>query len=95
VRIQVLYIKGCPNVEPTADLVQSVVASQGLETATEIVEVMTPEDAIRLRFLGSPTVRVDDVDVEVRQPRRGRTLHPLDEGRVYPRHPRTVLQRRT
>ncbi len=36
----------------------------GLSADIREVEVRTPEDAERLRFLGSPSVRVDGKDIE-------------------------------
>ena len=35
-----------------------------IESEIRLVEVTDPEAAVELRFLGSPTVRVDGVDVE-------------------------------
>lgn len=64
VRIQVLYIEGCPNHEATVDLVRRVVLEQGIEAAIETVEVRSTQEATRLRFLGSPTVKIDGVDVD-------------------------------
>jgi hypothetical protein len=58
--IQVLYFEGCPNYKATLDLVHSVAGS----AAIEAVQIRTQEDAVRMRFLGSPTILVDGVDVE-------------------------------
>lgn len=63
-KIEVLYLEGCPNHPPTIDLVQRVVSEHGIEAAVEAVEVRDAEDAERLRFLGSPTIRVDGKDIE-------------------------------
>jgi hypothetical protein len=59
-KIQVLYFEGCPNYKAAVDLVGSVAAG----AAIEAVEIRTQEDAVRMRFLGSPTILVDGVDVE-------------------------------
>ncbi len=58
--IQVLFFQGCPNYKPAVDLVRSVAPHATIEE----VEVKSPEDAERMRFLGSPTILVDGVDVE-------------------------------
>ena len=63
-RVEIFYFKGCPNHQPTVDLVQDVVAAAGLDADIVATEVTSPADAGRLRFLGSPSVRVDGVDVE-------------------------------
>ncbi len=62
--IEVLYFEGCPHLEPTLSLAREVLAELGLATEVREVEVRTPEDAERLRFLGSPSVRVDGKDIE-------------------------------
>ena len=62
--IEVLYFAGCPNHEPTISLANEVLSELGLFAEIREVEVRTPEDAERLRFLGSPSVRVDGKDIE-------------------------------
>jgi hypothetical protein len=63
-RVEILYFDGCPNHEPAHKLVEQVAAELGLQPEVELVEVADPETATRLRFLGSPSVRVDGSDVE-------------------------------
>ena len=64
--IEVLYFAHCPNVDATLDRVRSAVEEVGLVGVNEVREVAVDSDATALavRFLGSPTVRVDGVDVE-------------------------------
>ena len=62
--IEVLYFEGCPNLEPTLTLAGEVLSQLGLSADVREIEVRTPEDAERLRFLGSPSVRVDGKDIE-------------------------------
>jgi hypothetical protein len=61
--VELLYFEGCPNVEATRALVQRVAADEGITPDVRLVEV-APNDAERLRFLGSPSVRVNGHDVE-------------------------------
>jgi hypothetical protein len=63
-RVELLYVEGCPNREPTRALVEHVAAELGVAAGIELVEVADPEEAVALRFLGSPTVRIDGRDVE-------------------------------
>ena len=62
--IEVLYFEGCPNLAPTLALAHEVLSELGLSGEVREVEVRTPEDAERLRFLGSPSLRVDGKDIE-------------------------------
>jgi hypothetical protein len=63
-KIQILYFEGCPNHLPTVALVHQVVAKLGKEIQIEEVEVTSPDDAVSKRFLGSPTVLVNGVDID-------------------------------
>jgi hypothetical protein len=59
-QIQVLYVAGCPNYQPTIDLIRSLAPQATIEP----VEIKAQVDAVRMRFLGSPTILVDGVDIE-------------------------------
>ena len=63
-RVEILYFDGCPNHEPARALVERLASELRVEPEIELVEVADPEAADTLRFLGSPTVRIDGVDVE-------------------------------
>ena len=62
--VEILYFQGCPNHEPARELVEQVARNLRLHPSIELVEVLDAEAATRLRFLGSPTVRVEGRDVE-------------------------------
>ena len=64
VKAQVLYFAGCPNHEPAVTLVREVAAELGIDVEVVEVEVTGQADAQRSRFLGSPTIQVDGVDIE-------------------------------
>lgn len=61
--VAVLYFEGCPNHRPVVEMVRRLVAEHGLDADVREIEV-SPEDVERRRFLGSPTVQVDGVDIE-------------------------------
>lgn len=62
--VEILYFDGCPNYASARALVERVSDELGLRTEIQMVEILDPETAERLRFLGSPTIRVDGRDVE-------------------------------
>ncbi|QKK08465.1 MAG: hypothetical protein HND58_09935 [Planctomycetota bacterium] len=62
-KIRILYFEGCPNHRPVVDMVRRLVTEHGLDASVEEREVAPGEEA-RLRFLGSPTVQVEGVDIE-------------------------------
>lgn len=63
--IEFLFWEGCPSHERAlADLIAAM-DENGLEREhLRITELHTERDAERERFIGSPTIRVDDLDVE-------------------------------
>lgn len=62
-RVEILYFDGCPNHELARALVERVAAELRMEPAIELVEVAA-DSAAELRFVGSPTIRVEGRDVE-------------------------------
>lgn len=62
--VEILYFDGCPNYEGAQALVERVAAELELDPEIRLVNVPDAETAERLRFLGSPTIRVGGRDVE-------------------------------
>ena len=62
--VDILYLEGCPSYEGTLRAVERVAERLGVEPDVRLVRVAGEADAERMRFLGSPTVRVDGRDVE-------------------------------
>ena len=75
-RIEILYFEGCPNAAPAFARVREVVRTLGLEAEIREIVVEGEADALRQRFLGSPSVRVDGVDIEPAA--RGRTDYTMN-----------------
>jgi len=63
-KIEILYFEGCPNHRPAAERVQAVLREEGI--TAEVAEVSVADEAAArlLGFLGSPTIRVNGLDVE-------------------------------
>ena len=62
--VEILSFEGCPNDGPAREMVERVLAELGLEAEIVMVDVPDLETAERMRFLGSPTIRVAGRDVE-------------------------------
>lgn len=60
--LEVLYFDDCPGHAQLLPLLQEIAAEHGLELTQRRID--TAAEAERARFLGSPSVRVDGVDVE-------------------------------
>jgi len=80
VRVEVLFFDGCPHAESAIALAQSVATRLGPGITVERVEVGTQERAAELSFIGSPSIRVNDADVEGEGTSAGRLCCRTYEG---------------
>jgi hypothetical protein len=64
VQIEVLFLKGCPNHRLAVDEVLHVLCANGIEAPVAELEVTNSTMAQELSFLGSPSIRIDGLDVE-------------------------------
>jgi hypothetical protein len=63
-KIEVLYFDGCPNHKRAVERVQQLLSKEGVSAELLEVNVSDASIAQELRFLGSPSVRVNGLDVE-------------------------------
>lgn len=63
-KVEVLYFEGCPNYAPALELVKGTVSDMNLAVDVNSVKIRDVDDARRLRFLGSPSIHVNGVDVD-------------------------------
>ena len=63
-RIEILYVGGCPHHAGTLALVREILDGAGIAAAIEEVEVRDSEMARAIGFLGSPSIRIDGQDIE-------------------------------
>ena len=63
-RIQVFYFDDCPNYEPAVALVRRTAEEIGVDADIELVYIDSPESAHANRFLGSPTIHVEGIDID-------------------------------
>jgi len=63
-RVQVFTSPLCSHREAALEIVRESLMESGLESDVEEIEVLNFEHAKELRCFGSPTVRIDGVDVE-------------------------------
>jgi hypothetical protein len=63
-RIELLYFEGCPSYEALLPALRALLQRQGIDERIDLRRVESPEAAERERFLGSPTVRIDGIDID-------------------------------
>ena len=71
VKIELLYFEGCPSYQTALECLEEVIKEQKLSVHVEMVKIESDEEALKNRFLGSPTVRVNGLDIEPSARERG------------------------
>ena len=64
VKVEVLYFKGCPNHQPVVEQVRQVLRSAQINVPVDEIEVTDAAMAQNMGFLGSPSIRIDGLDIE-------------------------------
>ena len=64
VRVEALFFDGCPNHDELVPRLRALLARSGLAGDLRLHRIESAEQAVRERFLGSPTVRVNGRDVD-------------------------------
>lgn len=62
-KIELLYFDGCPSWENGLKNLETALHGEGLTASVEMVKVADDDDAARLKFLGSPSFRIDGHDL--------------------------------
>ena len=63
-KVELLWWEGCPSHPAALEQLREVLREEGADPdAVELREVKTDEQAREERFFGSPTIRIDGVDV--------------------------------
>ncbi len=63
-KIQLYYFDDCPSYQKALDNLKEALRSQELPQEVEMIPVTSAADAQAKRFIGSPTIRINGVDVE-------------------------------
>jgi hypothetical protein len=62
--VELLYFDGCPHYEALQVRIDALLLRAGVHARVQLRDIPDEPAAVRERFLGSPTVRVDGHDVE-------------------------------
>ena len=72
-RIEVLYFRGCPHHRPAVDRLKTILVQEGLPAELSEIEIRDDSTAKAENFFGSPTIRVNGLDIEVQFRKTGYT----------------------
>jgi len=92
-----LYYEECPSYDAALKRLREVMAEEGIPGGeVEVIKVKTEEQARGVRFVGSPTIRVDGQDID--PPRDSRYVltcraYRLADGRISPLPSKETIRR--
>ena len=96
--IEFLYWADCPSHTQARALLGEVLAKEGRDVPVREVEVLTEEEAAQLAFPGSPTIRVNGLDVDPDGAAKMEIsltcrLYVLEDGRFSPVPSKEMIRR--
>jgi hypothetical protein len=62
-KVELLYFDSCQSWQSGLQNLHFALKAHGLDVSMELIQVMDNEDATRKRFLGSPSFRINGVDL--------------------------------
>ena len=95
-RVSFLYYEDCPSYDLALERLREVMAEESIPGEVEVIKVETEEQARELRFVGSPTIRVDGQDID---PSRDFTyaltcrVYRLEDDRISPLPSKDMIRR--
>jgi hypothetical protein len=95
-KIEFFYYADCPSHERALELLREVMAEEGVDVSIEIIEVRTDDEARYYNFYGSPTIRVNGVDIapvpdDLPEPGLTCRAYRRADGRISPLPPRELI----
>jgi len=65
-KIELLYFSGCPTFKNAQDVLEETMSELGIDVRVEKIDVQSEQEAVERKFLGSPTIKVNGLDVDKR-----------------------------
>ena len=95
-RVSFLYYEDCPSHDLALERLREVMDEEGISGEVEVFKVETEDQARQLRFVGSPTIRVDGQDIDPpSDPRYALTCraYRLEDQRISPLPSKDMIRR--
>ncbi|MHA2610219.1 MAG: DF family (seleno)protein [bacterium JZ-2024 1] len=94
--IEFLYFSGCPSYEKALELLKEAMAQEGISEEIHIYRIDTDEEAERYRFIGSPTIRINGLDIDPNVPpdtpyRATCRIYRTEDGKFTPLPPAGLI----
>jgi len=63
-RVELLYYPECPSHERALELLQEALRAEGVDAPVEMIRIDTQAQAEMHRFIGSPTIRINGIELD-------------------------------
>jgi hypothetical protein len=96
VQVSFLYFEECPSYDLALERLREIMAEEDTPGELEVIKVETEDQARQLRFVGSPTIRVDGQDIDPpSEPRYALTcrVYRLEDDRISPLPSKDMIRR--
>ena len=95
-RVEFFYWAECPSHERALAILLETMAEEQIQVPVEITEVKSEIEAERYQFYGSPTIRIDGVDIaplpeDIARPSLTCRAYWRADGRISPLPPRELI----
>jgi hypothetical protein len=88
IEVTFLYYEDCPSHDQALERLRAVMHEEGIQAEINVIKVETEEEALRLQFVGSPTILMNgqDIDPPSVEARYALTCraYRLEDGRISP-----------
>jgi hypothetical protein len=94
--VSFLYYEECPSHDLALERLREVMAEEGIPREVEVFNVETEDQARQLRFVGSPTIRVDGQDIDPPSDSRYALtcrVYRLEDDRISPLPSKDMIRR--
>lgn len=62
-KIDFLYFDGCPSWQSALENLNAVLRQEGIVEPVTMIQIQDDEQAVKEKFLGSPSIRIDGMDL--------------------------------
>jgi hypothetical protein len=95
-KIEFFYFADCPSHEQALERLHEVMVEEKIAAPVEVHEIRSEEEAVSYAFYGSPTIRVDGVDIaplpkDISAPALTCRAYLRADGRISPLPPRELI----
>ena len=95
-KVAFLYSEDCPSHEEALSRLREVMDQEGIHLNIQLINIKTSEEALKCRFRGSPTILIDDRDIDPASSEQfglACRAYRLEDGRISPLPSKSMIRK--